>query len=93
MLDFVDAVTPGRCPEKTPQRTKAKMCMYFGVQIVAAVLGAFTYSTVYGGGSFRLGPGFVGEAGHHITCALVCVCVLCGVPEIISVEGASELNC
>mmetsp|Transcript_3135 Transcript_3135/g.7124 ORF Transcript_3135/g.7124 Transcript_3135/m.7124 type:complete len:221 (-) Transcript_3135:40-702(-) len=73
----------GRCPEKTPQRTKAKMCMYFGVQIVAAVLGAFTYSTVYGGGSFRLGPGFVGEAWSPIALAefaftfLLCYVVLC----------------
>jgi len=46
-----------RSPRGTARKTGGQACMAMGVQLLAGILGAMTYSAVYLGGSFRLGPG------------------------------------
>jgi len=75
-----------RCQDLTP----AKAGMYMVSQLLGGIAAAFTYSTVYHGASFKLGPG----AGHGFAEVAIAECmftfVLCYV--VLSVAVSTTTN-
>eukprot|EP00933_Yihiella_yeosuensis_P035281 TRINITY_DN287_c0_g2_i1.p1 TRINITY_DN287_c0_g2~~TRINITY_DN287_c0_g2_i1.p1 ORF type:complete len:459 (+),score=95.14 TRINITY_DN287_c0_g2_i1:131-1507(+) len=70
------------CSQRCPELTVEKAQKFVGVQLAAGIAAAFTYSYIYGGSSFALGPkgGFswLGLAvGETLFTFVLCYVVLC----------------
>merc|ERR1719174_260174 len=63
---------------------------YMGVQVVAGCLAAFTYSAIYGGQSFPLGPGAGYGLGQAAVAEIVYTFVLCLVVLAVAVHGTTK---
>jgi len=78
----------GRCPELTP----AKAVKYMGAQIVGGMAAALTYSSIYNGASFKLGPGAGFTYAGVAVAEFVFTFLLCFVVLSVAVSSGATKN-
>ncbi|CAJ1334019.1 unnamed protein product [Effrenium voratum] len=84
----VAILASGRCPELTPQKAGA----FAGVQVAGGVAAAFTYTLIYQGQTFGLGPvGFSTWAGVSVA-ETVYTFVLCFVVLCVAVSERTKAS-
>mmetsp|Transcript_1302 Transcript_1302/g.3445 ORF Transcript_1302/g.3445 Transcript_1302/m.3445 type:complete len:454 (-) Transcript_1302:62-1423(-) len=82
----VAILASGRCPDLTP----AKAGQYIGAQVLGAMLAALTYSGIYNGASFKLGPGAGFGYGEVAIAELVFTFLLCYVVLCVAVSETTK---
>jgi len=82
----VAILASGRCPDLTPK----KALRYVGAQVLGGVTAALTYSSVYDGASFKLGPGPSHTWGSVALAEIVFTFLLCYVVLCVAVSERTK---